>query len=131
MLDHKIDIFVSASRKVDQYGPDIRFLCQFQCIGYGMCGFDGRDDPFCSGEFEECVDRFFIADGRIIDTVDIFEVGMLRSDRRVVQTAGNRVDLLWLTLFILKHVRFEAVHHARFPQCHCCSILTRNVQAAS
>ena len=96
-----------------------------------MRGFDRRDDSLFSGELEECIDRLFVIDCFVVDASDIFEVAMLRPDRRIVQATGYRVDFLRFAIFILEHIGFEAMHHTRFPQGHCCGIFSWDIETSA
>ncbi len=50
--------------------------------------------------------------GSYADAADVREVGVLRTDARVVQAGGNRVGLDGLAVFVLHEVGPGTVQHA-------------------
>ncbi|MNC42963.1 hypothetical protein D3C75_917990 [compost metagenome] len=70
----------------------------------GVGGFKRRNNPFGYAEQLQGFQCFIIRNGYIPGTVDIFEVGMLRSYSGIVQTGGYGMRLLYLSMLILQQI---------------------------
>jgi len=73
-----------------------------------MGGFQGRNDPFMTGQLLEGIQGFLIGDGDVFGTPGGGQMGVLRADRGEVQTRRDGVGLLNLAVFILHQVGVHA-----------------------
>ena len=58
------------------------------------------------------LDRFFVIDRGIPDTVHLVKQGVLRTDSRIVQTAGIGIYRCRIVILICEHDAVETMHHA-------------------
>jgi len=77
-----------------------------------MRGLERRDDSFGLAQFVKGLEREIIIAVVILDATDFLKMRMLGSDRRVVETGGDRMRFGDLTEFVLQHHRTCAVQHA-------------------
>ena len=70
------------------------------------------DNPLCARETIERFDRRFVVNRTVLNASFVVEEGVLRTDRRIVEAAGDRVNWRGLSLGIFEHEAFEPVHDA-------------------
>src|SRR5207244_2184855 len=87
--------------------------------------------PFQSGAEVETVERFGVGDACVFHSAAIFPVTVLGADTRIVESCGNRVDRLRLSVGILKHVAVTAVEHARLAMAQAGGMFARSVAPAA
>ena len=79
----------------------------------GMSTLDGWNNSFGSGKIFKCFHCFIICHWHIFRSSDIIKVCMFRSDTRVIQSCGNRVNRSNLSIFILTEVGLHTMEDAQ------------------
>src|SRR6266851_7481428 len=89
MFAINVGIFVAAAGEIDDEqlsrgggGAPNRF-------GYGVGGFERRDDSFGAGELHRGRESRGVADGSVLGAMLIVKPGVLGTDQRVIEPGGN------------------------------------------
>ena len=114
MFNHVIDVFVAAAAAVDQDRAGAHLLRKLHRVGDRVRRFESRDDAFVAGELEEGVNRLLVARGDVVDASEILPERMLRTDGRIIESAGDRVDRIGGAVLVFQDIAVESVHGA-FP----------------
>ena len=129
-FDDVIDVLVAAPREVHE--DTARFVRAAVTDGVGECmgTFDGGDDPFEPTQQEERFHGFVVGNGLIANTADVVQMGMLRPDGGVIQTACNGVDGGSLAVFLLQEIAFKAVQNALRTVADACGMVAMTFSTA-
>ena len=74
-----------------------------------MRGLNRRNNALRAGQIFKCLYRFLVGNRHVLRAAGVKQHGVLRTDARIVQTGGNRVNRCNLTVFVLTEVRLHAV----------------------
>ena len=66
-----------------------------------MCGLNRRDNSLHSGEIFKGADGLLIGDGKVFTAPGFSQLGMFRSNTRIIQTSGEGLDRCNLAFLIL------------------------------
>src|ERR1700730_16890616 len=108
-----VHVLVAASRKTDKDATARAEVARDHArLMKRMRRFKRRHDAFESGTQFERGHGVLVADGDVLDALDIAQERVLGPDARVVETGGDRMRRMNLTVSVLKQVRIAAVQHA-------------------
>ena len=82
-------------------------------MGNGVRRLDGGNDSLQPAGILECLHSLFIRDRHILGAPDVMQMRMLRTDPRIIQSGGDRIDRGDLAVFILAE---QALHPVEDPQ---------------
>ena len=96
-----------------------------------MARFEGRKDPFLSGCRVIGVKGFAVGDVLVTDAAHVLPVAMLRSNPRVIQPCGDRVNSQGLAIIVLEDIAEAAMQDTRTPLRQAGGMLARPETPAS
>src|ERR1051325_3792804 len=88
-------------------------------------------DPLATAQFVQRLEREVVAAVVVLDAADRLQIGVLRSDRRIVESRGDRVRLGDLPELVLQDHRARAVQHAERAAGETRGVLAEVVAAAA
>ncbi|MNI95628.1 hypothetical protein D3C73_1539280 [compost metagenome] len=71
---------------------------------YGMRRFESRNDSLSHTQQLQCIKRLRIGNRNILGAFNILEIGMLRTNTRIVQSGRDGMRLCNLSVFILQQI---------------------------
>ena len=84
-------------------------------MSHRMGALHGANDPLRPGDILKGVLRLVVGDRHILRPADIVEMGVFRSDARIIQPCGDGIHRSDLPVCILTEIGFHAVEYPQAP----------------
>src|SRR5450830_2166035 len=109
-VSHGTDVLVAAAREVDQNALIAAHgFGQLHGVGYGVGGFQRRNDAFGAAQVVEGFQGFCIGNADIFGASDVFQKCVFGAHAGVVQPCADAVRLGNLPVFVLQDISAVAV----------------------
>ncbi len=80
MLVNIVNVLVTASGEVYKDGAALMLSGIFDGVCQGVAAFDSRNDALVAAEEEESFDCLIVKHGDVIDTSEVVQIGVLRTE---------------------------------------------------